>query len=115
MATNDTSPRDPDNALLRFRVHLTERHFYHLDVFARSQNEAAGIAVASSERWVDDDDGSSDASIVFQFAPDDPDFYPPDGACETCGCTLTPDEERTASTCDRCRYLAMAESHEFAP
>jgi hypothetical protein len=96
---NETSPAHK-GPLQRFRVHVTEKHFYHLDVLARSENEAAGIAEASWERWEDDEDGSADAVLIELVPADDDDFWPPEETCQACGRTLIPDEP---SKCDDCR------------
>ncbi len=99
---NETTPAktSAQGTLQRFRVNLVERHFYSLDVLARTENDAAGIAMASSEWWLDEDEGDSHVSFIEPLDPEDTTFSPPEGTCKGCGQTLVPYEQNTCETCD---------------
>jgi hypothetical protein len=76
----------------RYRVCLVEQQYYHLDVLATSEQEAAQIATVSSEWWIDSGNGGAEVDFVEAIPAEDTSFSPPDATCKACGRTLTPEE-----------------------
>lgn len=93
----DATPTPPP--LKRYRVHITEKRFHHMDVLAPSEEIAEQIALESSAWWIDDNDGSSDVALTEDIPADDPHFYPDREVCAKCGRTLTEYEDKTCQSC----------------
>lgn len=83
----NTSP----SRLKRFRVHILDKRFHHMDVLAESPAEADSIALSSSELWIDDDEGGSESTLI-ESLPDGEGFPENYDACQKCGRTLPADD-----------------------